>query len=44
MSTKYLQSYVDEYAFRYNYRKAGGRGVFTAMMNRIPEASSEQLS
>ncbi len=44
VSEKYLQSYVDEYAFRYNHRKAGGRGMFTAMMNRIPEASSEQPS
>lgn len=44
VSTKYLQSYVDEYAFRYNHRKAGGRGVFNAMMDRIPEASSEQPS
>ncbi|HYZ92737.1 MAG TPA: IS1595 family transposase [Actinomycetota bacterium] len=44
VSEKHLQSYVDEYAFRYNHRKAGGRGVFTAMLDRIPEASSEQPS
>jgi transposase len=40
VSEKYLQAYVDEYVFRYNNREAGGKGIFTAMMNRIPEASS----
>jgi transposase len=44
VSAKHLQGYLDEYAFRYNHREAGGRGMFTAMLNRIPEASSEQPS
>jgi transposase-like protein len=35
VSTKHLQSYLDEYCFRYNNRDAGGRGLFTAMVDRI---------
>ena len=39
VSTKYLQSYLDEYAFRYNNRTtATRRGVFGAALSRIPEA------
>lgn len=44
VSSKYLQSYLDEFVFRFNNRDAGGRGLFTAMMDRIekidPLASS----
>src|SRR5207302_592753 len=32
VSTKHLQSYLDEYAFRYNNREATGRGVFDAFL------------
>ncbi len=39
VSTKHLQSYLDEYAFRYNNRKATGRGMFDAFLNRIEGAS-----
>ena len=35
VSTKHLQSCVDEYVFRYNHRDAEGRGMFGAFMNRI---------
>jgi transposase len=35
VSDKYLQTYLDEYAFRYNNRDAEGRGMFGAFMNRI---------
>ena len=32
VSTKHLQSYVDEYVFRYNNRAATGRGMFDAFL------------
>ncbi len=35
VSTKHLQSYLDEYAFRYNNRDRVGRGMFTAFMERV---------
>jgi transposase len=39
VSTKYLQSYLDEYAFRYNNRETRiPRGVFGAALSRIPLA------
>ncbi len=41
VSDKYLQSYLDEYVFRYNNRDAGGRGMFTAMLDRIEKAPRE---
>jgi transposase-like protein len=34
VSTKHLQSYLDEYAFRYNHRE-DGRGMFGAFLSRI---------
>jgi transposase len=34
VSTKHLQSYVDEYVFRYNNRDATGRGMFEAFLAR----------
>jgi transposase len=39
VSEKHLQSYLDEYAFRYNNRDAMGRGMFEAFLSRIPRAS-----
>ncbi|MEX2202927.1 MAG: IS1595 family transposase [Actinomycetota bacterium] len=39
VSTKHLQSYLDEYAFRYNNRDVTGRrGMFDAFLSRIPGA------
>jgi hypothetical protein len=35
VSTEHLQSYLDEYAFRYNNREAIGRGMFDAFLGRI---------
>jgi transposase len=35
VSAKHLQSYLDEYAFRYNNRDATGRGMFDAFLSRI---------
>ncbi len=34
VSTRHLQSYVDEYVFRYNNREATGRGMFEAFLDR----------
>jgi transposase len=39
-----LQTYVDEYVFRYNNREAMGRGVFDALLSRIEKASPETAS
>jgi transposase len=41
VSTEHLQSYLDEYAFRYNNRDATGRGMFEAFLTQIPQVSSE---
>jgi transposase len=38
VSDRHLQSYVDEYVFRYNHRDASG-GMFEAFMGRIAKAS-----
>lgn len=38
VSTKHLQAYLDEYAFRYNNRDATGRGVFDAVLGQIEKA------
>jgi transposase-like protein len=35
VSAKHLQSYLDEYAFRYNNRDARGRGMFEAFLGQI---------
>ena len=35
VSTKHLQSYLDEYAFRSNHRRIGGRGMFEAFIGRV---------
>lgn len=39
VSTKHLQSYLDEYAFRYNNRDANGRGMFDPFLNQIDGTS-----
>ncbi|HUF60064.1 MAG TPA: IS1595 family transposase, partial [Actinomycetota bacterium] len=40
VSTKHLQSYLDEYVFRYNNRAiTGRRGLFDAFLSRIEKAS-----
>lgn len=41
VSTRWLQSYLDEYTFRYNNRMATGRGMFDAFLSRIEKASPE---
>jgi transposase len=43
VSQKYLQSYLDEYAFRYN-RRASGNLVFPAMVARASEKVSSKPS
>lgn len=35
VSTTHLQSYLDEYAFRFNHRDAGGLGMFSSFLGRI---------
>ena len=41
VSTKHLQSYLDEYVFRYNNREiTGRRGMFDAFLSRIEKASA----
>lgn len=36
VSKKYLQAYVDEYAFRYNNRLLGG-GMFDILLKQVAE-------
>lgn len=43
VSTKYLQTYLDEYAFRYNNRDRQGRGMFNAFLDRVIEAAEPRL-
>lgn len=38
ISTRYLQNYLDEYAFRYN-RRGGREPLFWAMLSRVQKAS-----
>ncbi len=38
VSTKHLQTYLDEYTFRYNNREADGKGIFDVLMERIEKA------
>jgi transposase len=44
VSPEHLQSYLDEYAFRYNNRDATGRGMFDAFLSRIRKAPPEPAS
>ncbi len=41
VSAKHLQSYLDEYSFRYNNRK-DPRGIFNVMLSRVEKAPSER--
>lgn len=43
VSAKHLQSYLDEYTFRYNNRFAEGWGMFGAMIARIRKAPASAL-
>jgi transposase len=43
VSTKHLQSYLDEYAFRYNNRGAS-KGMFEAFLGRIEKAPPDPAS
>lgn len=43
VSTKHLQSYLDEFVFRYNNREACGRGMFEAFMERVERESRPRL-
>lgn len=40
VSSKHLQSYLDEYVFRYNHGK-DPQGMFNAFLNRIEKASPD---
>jgi transposase len=40
VSPKYLQTYLDEFTFRYNHRDAGERGMFSAFLGRIPKVET----
>lgn len=48
VGTAHLQSYLDEYAFRYNHRDATGRGVMDALLGQIekvpPGSASSPLA
>ncbi len=41
VSAKYLQSYLDEYAFRYNRRRSGNL-IFPALLDRVGEMASRK--
>jgi transposase len=41
VSAKYLQSYLDEYSFRYNRRDSGNL-IFPALLNRVGEMASRK--
>ena len=43
VSTQHLQSYLDEYAFRYN-RDVGGPGMFDAFLSRVQKTDPEAAS
>jgi ISXO2-like transposase domain len=41
VSAKYLQSYLDEYSFRYNRRRSGNL-IFPALLDRVGEMASRR--
>jgi len=43
VSTTHLQSYLDEYVFRYNNREAIGRGMFDAFLGRLISTAAPAL-
>ncbi|MGO9124558.1 MAG: IS1595 family transposase [Terriglobales bacterium] len=43
VSQKYLQTYLDEYSFRYNRREMGNL-IFTSMLKRVSELASQHAS
>jgi transposase len=44
VSTQHLQSYLDEFAFRYNNRDDfSGRGMFDAFLSRIQKSVPESV-
>lgn len=44
VSTKHLQTYLDEFVFRYNNREATGRGMFDAFLSRVRKARPQSVS
>ena len=42
VSQKYLQTYLDEYSFRY-YRRDQGNLIFTSMLKRVSEMAGLPL-
>lgn len=42
VSTKYLQTYLDEYCFRYNLREQGNL-IFISMLKRVSELASQPV-
>jgi hypothetical protein len=43
VSQKYLQSYLDEYSFRYNRRDQGNL-IFTSFLKRVAELAAQPVS
>jgi transposase len=43
VSQKYLQTYLDEYSFRYNRRDQGNL-IFTSLLKRVAELASRPAS
>jgi ISXO2 transposase-like protein len=44
VSAKHLQSYLDEYVFRYNNREAMGRRMFDAFLGRVRKDARPPLA
>ena len=43
VSTKYLQSYLDEYSFRYNRRDQGNL-IFISLLKRVAELAAPRVA
>jgi hypothetical protein len=43
VSQKYLQSYLDEYSFRYNRRDQGNL-IFTSLLKRVAELAAPRVA